>query len=282
MSTSHYAVINGEFIPEADAKLRISDLSIQRGYGIFDFFKVLDGRPVFLDDHLDRFYRSASLMHLPVETNRDQLKAILRELIDRNGINTSGIRITLTGGESSDGYTIGRPNLIINHRGLPDNRSLGERGLRLLTCAHKRQIPEAKTLDYLMAIWLQPMLRERGADDVLYYQDDMISECPRSNVFVVTAEGQLLTPGHGVLQGVIRGKLLALGAEAFAAEVRQVTLGDLHRASEVLMTSSTKNLISVVEIDGKPVGTGKPGTVAGRLSQMLTAQIHDELSRSAF
>src|SRR5689334_21500176 len=158
-----FAVINGEVVPTELARISIADLSIQRGYGIFDFFKTLNGKPVFLDDHLTRFYRSAELLRLPVKQSRDELKAILRELLRRNEMTTSGVRITLTGGISRDGYTIGEPTLIIQQRALPDNKSIAERGVRLMTYAHQRQIPEAKSIDYLMPIWLQPILRENGA-----------------------------------------------------------------------------------------------------------------------
>jgi D-alanine transaminase/branched-chain amino acid aminotransferase len=146
MST-HQAIINGNFVAADEARITISDLSIQRGYGIFDFFKVLNGRPIFLDDHLDRFYRSASLLRLPVKETREQLKDLLRELLRRNDQANCGVRLTLTGGPSDDGYSIGQPNLLITQRPLPNNKALTERGIRLMTHEHQRQIPEAKSID---------------------------------------------------------------------------------------------------------------------------------------
>ncbi|HEU4633167.1 MAG TPA: aminotransferase class IV, partial [Flavisolibacter sp.] len=75
-----WAFINDAFVPEPSAKLHISDLSIQRGYGIFDFFKILNNTPVFLEEHLARFYNSARHMHLPVDKTEEELKAIITEL----------------------------------------------------------------------------------------------------------------------------------------------------------------------------------------------------------
>ena len=86
-----YTLINGRFIEAANAELHITDLSIQRGFGIFDFFKTLNGRPIFLDDHLDRFYFSAEQMRLDPGYTRHKLKLMLWELMQLNQMPQSGI-----------------------------------------------------------------------------------------------------------------------------------------------------------------------------------------------
>jgi D-alanine transaminase/branched-chain amino acid aminotransferase len=275
MST-HLSVINGEFIPADQARISISDLSIQRGYGIFDFFKVLNGRPIFLDAHLDRFYRSASLLRLPVQQTREELKDLLGELLRRNAQPSCGVRLTLTGGHSDDGYSIGSPNLLVTQRALPNNKALADRGIRLMTHAHQRQIPEAKSIDYLMPIWLGPVLREKGADDVLYHCDGLISECPRSNLFVVTPDDRLLTPARNILRGVIREKVLELAPQFIQGHETDVPLQSLTDAKEIFMTSTTKNILPVVALDGKPVGSGEPGPVSKELYRLLYARLEND------
>src|SRR5690606_20814929 len=130
----NFIYINNTFLPAAQAALPVSDLALQRGYGIFDFFKTLQGRPVFLEAHLDRFYRSAAQMRLPLQKSREELKALITELQQRNDLPESGIRLTLTGGCSPDGYSITEPNLVITQQPLqlpaPD---VFEKGLRLLS-----------------------------------------------------------------------------------------------------------------------------------------------------
>ncbi|MFT4024071.1 MAG: aminotransferase class IV, partial [Flavihumibacter sp.] len=116
--------INGEWLPAETASLLISDLSIQRGYGIFDFFKLVNGKPVFLDDHLDRFYRSAEAMHLHPGIERPELVRVIDEMTARNQLADAGIKLTLTGGYSADGYSLARPNLIINSSHLQLERSM--------------------------------------------------------------------------------------------------------------------------------------------------------------
>ncbi|MES1220674.1 MAG: aminotransferase class IV, partial [Bacteroidota bacterium] len=108
-----FVVINDSFIAEDKAALSVNDLAIQRGYGIFDFFRTINGRFIFIDDHLDRFFHSASKMRLPVNKTKDEFKALIAELAEKNKMPDSGIRVTLTGGYSADGYTVANPNLII-------------------------------------------------------------------------------------------------------------------------------------------------------------------------
>ena len=266
--SDNFVFINDSFVPRERAALHIDDLLVQRGYGIFDFFKTDEGRSVFLDDHLDRFEHSASRMRLPIGKSREQLKGVLAELLRRNDIPNSGIRLTLTGGHSDDGYSIGQPTLIITQAPLRTNPALAN-GIRLMTAEHQRQLCDVKSLDYLMPIWLQPLMRERGADDIVYHRAGIVSECPRSNVFIVTRDGKLATPGENILKGVIRKHVLELALAQRPVEQRTVTLEDLRTASEVFITSTTKGIVPIVAIDGEPVGAGQVGAVTRTLGTAL-------------
>jgi D-alanine transaminase/branched-chain amino acid aminotransferase len=271
--TASFVLINDAFVPAEQASLHVSDLAIQRGYGIFDFFQTVNGRPAFLDDHLDRFYHSASRMRLEIGKSRDELKALLGELIRKNGIADSGVRIMLTGGYSPDAYSIAKPNLIVTQSPLKMDKAMTERGMRLVTHAHRRQFSDVKTLDYLMAVWLQPSVRERGADDVLYQLDGVVSECPRANFSIVTADGRIVTPAEHVLKGVVRKQVLRLAPSRYAAEEGVVTLEDIRKAKEAFVTSTTKGVMPVVQVDGRPVGTGKPGEVTRWLGEQFNARL---------
>ena len=181
-----YTIINGALVPAADAKILISDLAIQRGYGIFDYFRTANYQPLFLDEHMDRFFRSAAAMRLAENLDREQLKTMIAQLTEKNNLPHSGIRITLTGGYSADGYLPAVPNLLITQAAFQFNAANFDTGTTLATYAHQRQLPEIKTIDYLHAIYLQPFIKEKNAHDVLYYQHEEITECPRSNFFLVT------------------------------------------------------------------------------------------------
>lgn len=262
-----YAIINGSFVAEQDASILISDLSVQRGYGIFDYFRTVRRLPVFLDDHLDRFYHSAAFMNLPVETGRDQLKALIMELIEKNNLPDSGIRMTLTGGYSPNGYTPAKPNLLITQSLFSFDEDAFSRGISLVTHDYQRQLPQVKTIDYLQAIYLQPFILERQADDVLYRQQSSLRECPRANFFVVTENDEVLTPAHNILKGVTRKKILAFND--LNVKETDIQLQDLQHIKEAFITSSTKEVLPVLKIDGKTVGNGQPGK--------MTAAIYDRL-----
>jgi len=271
---TNYTIVNGNFYPEQEASLLVGDLAIQRGYGIFDFFKMIDGKLIFLEDHLDRFYQSAEAMHLSVVQSRNELKDYLYELTKKNALPNSGIRITLTGGYSPDGYALAKPNMIITQKALIVDKEINTEGIKVFTHPHLRQLPYAKTLDYMMAIWLQPLIKQKGTHDVLYHDKGLVKECPRSNFFIVTKDNKVLTSGTNVLKGIIRKKILALQVEGLKIEEREISLDDLLHCKEAFITSSTKNILPVTTIDGKLVGDGTAGEVSRALYQELKQVIY--------
>ena len=262
-----YAIINGALVPTEDAKILISDLAIQRGYGIFDYFRTVNNHPLFLADHLDRFFTSAAAMRLAENLDREQLQTMIRQLTDKNKLTDSGIRITLTGGYSADGYLPSTPNLLITQSAFQFNASNFDTGTELVTYQHQRQLPEVKTIDYLHAIYLQPFIKENNAQDVLYYQQDEITECPRSNFFLVTEKDEVITPSKNVLKGITRKRILSL--TGFNIKESKITTNDLTTAKEAFITSTTKKLLPVLKIDGKIVGNGKPGAVSRAIFKQL-------------
>ena len=271
-----YVFINDSYIEAAQASLFITDLAVQRGYGIFDFFKTIGDKPVFLSDHLERFFHSASKMHLDPGYNAIELEAILMTLIEKNNMGDSGIKITLTGGYSPDGYNLGKPNLVITQQPLDIKLSMDQKGIALVTYAHQRQLPEIKTLDYLMAIWLQPFIKEQDADDVLYQHNGLVRECPRANFFIVTKDEEIITAKSDVLHGVIRKNILKLEHPDFRISERDFTMADLSDAKEAFITSTTKHIMPVVSIDGKNLSGGKPGIITEHLSSLLLHKIRQQ------
>lgn len=263
----NYVLINDDFVLKEDAKILISDLSVQRGYGVFDFFKTIHGEPVFLDDHLDRLYASAAEMYLTVPFNRDGLKEIIRQLMNKNDLPDSGIRITLTGGYSEDGYTLGKPNLVITQSAFTFDKTGFDKGTRLVTFEHQRQLPHVKTIDYLQAIRLQHFIKQNNADDVLYHSASGIGECPRSNFFIVTNNDEIITPDKNILHGITRKKILQLtGLNTTAAAIYPEQIAAI---KEAFITSTTKIVLPVLNINGNTIGDGQPGTLTKTIFKRL-------------
>ena len=269
---SEWAFINNDFIADQDARLHYRDLVFQRGYGVFDFLKVMNGIPVFLEDHLDRFFYSSGQLNLEVPLNKQQLEAVIVELIRKNEAVHCGIRLSLTGGYSPDGYNPAEPNLVVSvHRfqlPTPDDFS---RGIRLMSHAYQRQLPHIKTIDYLMAVMLQPRLKEINADDILYHQDGNITECPRANFFIVTAANKLVTPSLNILKGITRARILNAATSLMEVEERNLSMEELKSAKEAFITSTTKMVLPDQAVDD--IRFPAERTMATRINELLF-QLH--------
>ena len=269
-----FVLVNDTIFSEEEATLKITDLAIQRGYGIFDFLKTVGGKPIFLEDHLDRFYSSAEQMRLNVKQNRSQLTESLYALIEKNKLFESGIRITLTGGYSPDGFNIAsESNIIITQVDFVINRNF-EKSIGIMTYDYQRQFASAKTLDYLKAIWLQPIMKERGDDDILYHDNGMLRECPRANFFMVNEKNEILTSKSNILKGVTRKHILKFGSENFKMNERELTMDDLRHAKEAFISSTTKNILPVTRIDGRILSEGKPGPVTRALMEEFDRYVY--------
>ncbi len=260
--------VNNEFTEEDKATLQVSDLSIQRGYAAFDFFRTKNHIPLFLDDYLDRFFNSISLLYLQPTYNREQLKIIIQELLQKNQLSESGIRMTLTGGYSPDSYEPVQPNLIITEQKIqlitPEKFITG---LKIITHEYLRDLPEAKSINYLMGVWLQQKVKEQKAADVLYHQKGIVSEFPRSNVFIVTQDKKIVTPAENILKGITRMKVLKIAAKRFTVETRELHVDEIKNATEVFMTSTTKRLLPITQVDDIIIGNGKAGTITTSLNE---------------
>lgn len=264
------AYVNGSFLEEEKAVLHVGDLAFQRGYAAFDYLRTKNKVLLFLDDYLTRFYRSAEQMHLQPTQTIKELKEIIGELIQKNQIPHSGIRMILTGGYSADGYSLATPNLVILQQAIqmPSIEKF-KAGVKIITHEYSRDLPSVKSINYLMGIWLQQKVAEHNAADVLYHSRGWVSEFPRANVFIVTKEGTIVTPAEGILHGITRMKLINLTQGAYALEERAVSLEEVKEAAEVFMTSTTKRLLPVNQVDDIIIGKGKAGPITTLLNKMF-------------
>ena len=265
-----YCYINKQFVASEKAGVSVTDLLVQRGYGIFDYLRVADNKPLFLEDHLERFYNSSNAMRLQVTETKEEVLNIVHELIKMNNLSYSGIRLIIGGGDSADGYTIHQPSLLIIQQPLaapPDSLSL--QGIRLASFEHQRQLARVKTTDYLMAIHLQPWMKEQGADDILYYSNSIVRECPRSNFFMVK-NGTLITAVNNMLLGITRKNIIKIANENnIPVEERDFTLEELKTADEAFITSSTKRVTSVRQIDNYVLPVITEDSIAYKLFALL-------------
>jgi len=240
--------------------MSLNDLLIQRGYGIFDYLRVVDNKPLFVEDHLDRLYHSAAMMHMEVPQTKETILKIVMELVSKNDMPYSGLKLIVSGGDSSDGYTLEQPRLTIIQQPLPvPSNDFSVSPFALMSHPFQRQLPQVKTTDYLMAIYLQPQLKAFGGQDILYTHDGMIRECPRSNFFLISEHGHIVTPKDQVLKGITRKNILTeASANGITIEERPIALDEINTAKGAFIASSTKRIIPVSKIDTTTIPTDSP------------------------
>ncbi len=256
-----------------NAGVPVGDLLVQRGYGIFDYLRVANNKPLFIEAHLDRLFNSAKIMRLTIPQSKEDLKKIVAELIEKNNIPFSGIRLIIAGGDAPDGYTITAPHLIIIQQPLDAPPShISTKGIHLVSHFYQRQLAEVKTTDYLMAVYLQPWMKSVGGDDILYYNNDSVSECPRSNIFMISQDNTIVTPANNMLKGITRKNIIAVAeAHHLKLEQRDISLSEMKKAKEVFITSSTKRITPVSGLDDQNFSLEGSNSVSAQIFGHLLA-----------
>jgi branched-chain amino acid aminotransferase len=260
---NEYVYINGQIIPSAQAQLHVTDLGILRGYGVFDFFRAIDGKPIYLEEHLDRFENSTQKMNLTLPYSREHLRSHVLDMIRLHEHKLLGIKLLCTGGYSEDGYEPTTPNVFMlakPFKMLPDGKTL-----KLMTVEHVRELSDIKTTNYVVPIKAIPQLKAGGFDDVLYHKDGLVSESSRSNVFIVKGE-KVITPKSNILHGITRNNVIKVIKNHFDFEEHDFSLTDLLEADEVFISSSTKRAASIEYVDNQQFTQNK---VTNKLIQLL-------------
>jgi branched-chain amino acid aminotransferase len=243
-----FIYLNGDIVESQNAHLHVTDLAILRGYGIFDFFRAIEGKPIFMEAHLDRFEASVKKMNLELSYSRNHIRENILEIIRLNPHKLLGIKLVCTGGYSEDGYTPTTPNLFM--LGKPFIMASSEKRLKLMTLKYMRELPEVKTINYAVPINHLPQMRTAKADDFLYHSNGYITESSRSNVFIVKGE-KIITPKQNILRGITRMNILNAAREHFEVEERGVRLQEVFEADEVFISGSTKRVTSVEYVDNQ-------------------------------
>ena len=267
--------VGGQWVHPHEAVISINDVAVLRGYSAFEALRTYNRRPFHLDKHLTRLYHSAALIELEIPWPRESLWAIIREVIELNIYKHAAIRILVTGGESEDSILpTGKPTLavLITALGERDLERFAQ-GYKLITTRLQRTEPDAKTTNYLVAIRALKEAARRNASDTLYVDEQgHVLEATRSNFFIFRGD-TLVTPEAGVLKGITRNVVLDLAMERFPIEERPILLDELALAEEAFITSSSREIMPVVQINDLKIGKGLPGSRTYELEQRFIEMI---------
>ena len=264
-----YFFLNGKILPASEAVLKITDLALLRGFGIFDFMRTHRNVPFLMDRYLTRFFNSARLMELEIPYGREKIASIILDLLERNNIFEAGIRIVLTGGYTSNGYTPAEPNffILIEKINFPP-ADYYKNGVKLFYYQHQRELSQIKSINYLSPIVLRNRISDAGAYDVLYHFNNHILEVSRSNFFIIRDQ-KIITPGDHVLRGITRESVIEMARGHFEVEERPVHVDELWGADEAFMTGTTKKVLPVVQVGDHKIGRGSPGLITRKLMDMF-------------
>ena len=265
-----YINLNGSLIKRSDAFIHVSDLSIHRGYGIFDFFKMINGENPWLEHYFNRFYNSLNYAGISFEYSRDELMQMILGVMNKNGLESSYIKLVATGGYSSNGYSPDeKSNLMIFTFSIDRflNKPEGQ-GYNLISANFIRPNPLVKSTNYFNSVMHYPKMQKYDAVDVLYHFNGRLSECSRCNVFVVK-DAMISTPDEGMLEGVTRRRVIEQRENGFDIKIRPIDTLEIFSADEIFISSSTKGVMPIICIDGTLVNGGKVGPLSKEISSYM-------------
>ena len=267
MPAEQFFFFNDRIINADEPVLALQDLSLFRGYAVFDYFRTQGGKPLLMDQYLDRFRSSANALRLPLQYTNEALASIILELIKKNNYPKSGVRLLLTGGYSADMFTPVQPNLIIRvEKSVLPSQEIYEQGVSLFTDEYLRDWPEVKHTNYINAIRRWPEVAAAGATEILYHWQGEVLECSRCNFFMVKGGKLITSTTNKILSGITRAGVLALARQhQIKTEERPFSLEEVGQADEAFITSTTKRVLPVVKIDDRMIGNGKAGPITKKL-----------------
>src|ERR1039457_3709235 len=271
--------LDGKYCSERDAKVSVFDHGLLYGDGIFEGIRAYNGRVFKLKEHIDRLFYSAKSILLQIPMAHQEIMDAIVETCRRNRIRDGYIRLVVTRGPGTLGLNPNRcksPSVIIIAGKIQlYPAGLYQRGMEIVTVPTTRNLhsalnPAIKSLNYLNNILAKIEANNAGCEEaVMLNAEGFVAECTGDNLFIVKNRALFTPPlSAGALYGITRQTVIEL-AEAAALKVSEpnLTRYDLFNAEEFFLTGTGAELIPVVKIDGRVIGTGKPGPITRRLEE---------------
>jgi len=257
----HY--LNNRWVKTKDLKITAFDLAVTRGFGAFEFLRTYNKKPFRLEEHLNRFFHSLSILQMKPAKTKKEIKKIIKEGIKKNKMKDLSIRIIQTGGKSDDGLIPkGKSNFIVMFSVVKIYpKKYYKQGIKLLTYPFLRRLAKAKSLDYLIGVLAVKKAKKQKAVEALYIDSEKIYEGVTSNFFAVIEE-KIVTPKDNVLPGITRQVVIEIAKKlGFLVEERDLFLKEIPNFSEAFITATTKEIMPAVVIDNLKIGDGKVGKI---------------------
>lgn len=269
--------INGEFFEKEDAKISVYDHGLLYGDGVFEGIRIYRGQIFRLKDHLERLYQSARAIRLSIPLNFDEMEKAVNETVNLSKKENGYIRLVITRGKGSlgiDPMKCKKATVII----IVDDIQLYpaeyyQKGIKIITASSRRISPDSldpriKSLNYLNNIMAKLEAENAGCQEaVMLNREGYVSECTGDNIFIVR-DKELLTPSgsKGALDGITKKQVMDLAEKTgIKTKESELTQYDLYNSDECFLTGTGAEIIPVIEIDGREIGSGYPGEITQKL-----------------
>lgn len=277
---SRIVYVNGDYVPEREARISVFDRGFLMADAVYEVTSVLGGKLVDFAGHAARLHRSLGELDMPSPVTDEELLAIHRELIARNGIEDGLVYLQVTRGSPGDRDFVFpdpdavEPGLVLftqSKPGLADSPA-ARAGIRVISIPDIRWgRRDIKTVQLLYPSMSKMMAKKAGCDDAWLVEDGgVVTEGTSNNAYIVK-DGRIVTRqlSEDILHGITRAAVLRYAREAqMEVEERPFTIAEAQEADEAFVTSASTFVMPVVEIDGKTLGQGTPGPVATRLREI--------------
>ncbi len=284
---SRIVYVNGDYLPESEARISVFDRGFLMADGVYEVTSVLGGRLVDFAGHAARLDRSLRELDMARPCSDEDLLAIHRALVDRNGLVEGMVYLQVTRGNPGDRSFLfppedTPPTLVLFTQNIPNlaDAPAAKTGFRVITVPDLRWgRVDIKTVQLLYPSMGKMAAKRAGVDDSWFTTDGQVTEGTSNNAWIVRGN-RIITRqlGHDILHGITRAAVLKFAAEAqFEIEERAFTVEEAQGADEAFATAASIFVMPVVEIDGARVGAGTPGPVARRLREIYI----DEMRKAA-
>jgi len=262
--------LKGKFLKESQSFISPEDLGFLRGYGIFEFFEIINRKPFYLKDHLKRFLNSAKILKIDHSLSLEDLEKIVFKTLKKNKNFKDGfVRMILTGGDSKDSLSAEKPNLYLlleEKRKLP--QIFYQKGVKVITKIFNRVLPKAKNLCYAESILnLKEAKKKEAFEVIICDKNGEILEGTTSNFFAVIKNKVFTPPSEKIVEGVTRKIVFGI-CKSLKIEIkeRKIFKKEIENFDEAFLTSTTKKILPVTKIDRLRIGR-KTGNVTKKIME---------------
>ncbi len=277
---SRIVYVNGEFVPEEEAKVSVFDRGFMFADGVYEVSSVLRGKLIDNNGHMVRLNRSMNELDMAHPCTDEEIERIQHELIKRNNLEEGLIYLQVTRGAADRDFAYPKDAkstlvLFTQAKNVIAN-PVAEVGISVITVEDIRWARrDIKTVGLLAPCMAKMQAKAAGADDAWMVEDGYVTEGSSNNAYIVTKDGTIVTRqiGNEILNGITRRAVLALAEKhSYKIEERLFSVEECYEASEAFITSATMFVQAVVKIDDAVIGDGKPGIISKQLREAYVAE----------